>query len=81
MATVIIGVAPFRTRLLAMSLPRLVITPHLMGRPLGRPGDAATQRAVLETALTLLETASGPGSVVDFDPGQSEGRPPAGTPA
>lgn len=57
-ATVVIAVAAFRERLEAMSLPRLVITPHLMGRPLGMPGDAARQRAVLLAALALLENAA-----------------------
>lgn len=53
-ATVIIASVPFKTRLEAMAVPRLVATPHLMGRPLGIPGDAAEQRRILETALQLL---------------------------
>lgn len=37
-----------------MGLSRTVITSHPMGRPLGIPGDATTQRAVVEHALSLL---------------------------
>ena len=57
-ATVVIAVAAFRDRLQAMSLPRLVLTPHLMGRPVGMPGDQARQRATLLAALELLEQAT-----------------------
>jgi hypothetical protein len=57
-ATVIIAVAAFRDRLTAMRLPRLVITPYLMGRPLGMPGDMNRQRATLMAALNLLERST-----------------------
>lgn len=66
MATVIIAVAAFRERLTSMSVPRLVVTPHLMGRPLGMPGDRIRQSQVLAAALDLLEQASGNGAVVDL---------------
>jgi len=56
-ATVVIGVAAFRDRLTAMSLPRLVITPHLMGRPLGMPQNRARQREILLAAFDLLDHA------------------------
>lgn len=65
-ATVVIGVAAFRDRLAAMSLPRLVVTPHLMGRPLGKPGDQARQRAVLLAAFDLLENAAQGKTVVEL---------------
>jgi hypothetical protein len=65
-ATVVVGIAAFRDRLTAMRLPRLVTTPHLMGQPLGRPGDAAGQRAVILAALALLASAEEPGAVVDL---------------
>jgi len=64
-STVVIGVAAFRPRMMAMSLPRLVATPHLMGRPIGAPGDRAGQREVLRAALALLEGATVGGTVVD----------------
>jgi hypothetical protein len=56
-ATVVIGVAAFRDRLAAMRLPRLVVTSHLMGRPLGTPQDRTRQREILLTAFDLLEHA------------------------
>lgn len=54
-ATVIIAAEAFRDRLEAMRVPRLLTTPHWMGRPLGRPGDVATQRETLRKALAQLE--------------------------
>jgi hypothetical protein len=56
-ATVIVSSRPFRSRLEAMSPPRLLLTPHPMGRVLGAPGDAVRQREVLLAALDLLQTA------------------------
>jgi hypothetical protein len=41
-----------------MQLPRLVITPELMGRTLGMPNDVTTQRRYLDIGLDLLENAS-----------------------
>ncbi len=46
-----------------MHLPRVVATPHLMGRPLGVPGDADEQNRILHAALHLLQTATQPNSV------------------
>jgi hypothetical protein len=39
-----------------MGLSRSLVTRHPMGRPLGAPGDAKRQRAVVETALGLLDS-------------------------
>ena len=61
--TVIITAAPFQDRLEAMSPPRLVVTPYPMGRPLGLPHRADQQRAVLLSALNLLQDANGNGAV------------------
>jgi len=66
MATVVIGVAAFRDRLTAMSLPRLVVTPHLMGRPLGPPGQRVRQQEVLLAAFGLLAHAQQGKSIVDL---------------
>jgi hypothetical protein len=55
--TVIIAARPFAVRLENMSVPRLLITPHPMGRVLGAPGDTEKQRRVVEAALDLLEEA------------------------
>ncbi len=47
-----------------MSVPRALITQHPLGRPLGAPGDAERQRAVVERALGLL--ASTEPIITDF---------------
>ena len=65
-STVIVAVRAFRPRLEAMRVPRLVVTPWPMGRPLGLPGDIATQRATIVAALRLLETADRGGSVIEM---------------
>jgi hypothetical protein len=61
--TVIIAVKAFQPRLEAMHVPRALITPHLMGRPLGYPYQKERQQAVLEAALALLVDAIEPGSI------------------
>ena len=50
-----------------MRLPRLVITPELMGKTLGMPNDAATQRRYLEIGLELLENASQGNTIVEVE--------------
>lgn len=67
--TVVVGVKAFRDRLAAMRVPRVIITPHPMGRTLGAPGDVETQRKIILAALDLLENAAGPGAIVDFPDG------------
>jgi len=48
--------------------PRALLVPFPHGYPLGRPGDAAFQRRVIESALRLLESPSLPPPVlVDFE--------------
>ena len=56
-ATVVVAARPFKARLEAMAVPRLLLTPFPMGRVFGRPGDRKGQRAVVELALNMLETA------------------------
>ena len=43
-----------------LRLPRVLVTPHLMGRTVGPVGDRARQRSVVEAALALLTEAVGP---------------------
>ena len=62
--TVIIAVQAFQARLKAMTLPRVLLTPHLMGRPLSPPHQEERQREVLLAALQLLEQADQGGTVV-----------------
>ena len=45
-------------KMVTMKIPRLVITPELMGKTLGMPDDVTTQRQYLEIGLDLLENAS-----------------------
>ena len=66
MLTVVIAVRAFKDLLAAMKVPRALITPELMGRPLGLPGDLARQRAALEAGLNLMEEAETGGSIVEL---------------
>lgn len=55
--------------------PRALHTPFPLGRPLGEPGDAGFQLAVLRKALALLERTDGPVLLEDFAedaPGQRD---------
>jgi len=65
-ATVIIAIRAFRDSLKAMTVPRLLITPHLMGRPLGAPGDLDRQRSIIMAALKLLEKAERMGTIIEM---------------
>ena len=53
--TVAFGVQAFKSRMLPMSIPRLVLTPELMGKTLGKPHDTETQRRYLKAGLEMLE--------------------------
>ena len=64
--TVMVGVAAFAMPLQEMNIPRLLLTPHLMGRPFGAPHDLETHRNVAQTALNLLETAVSGGTVMNY---------------
>ena len=65
-ATVIIAAKAFRKRLEALIPPRVLITRHVMGRPLGPPGDQRRQRQVLNAALQLLGEATEAGTFVEL---------------
>ena len=58
MATVIIAAKSFESRMRMMALPRVLLTPELLGRPIGPPFDRQRQYAVVSQALALLETAT-----------------------
>jgi hypothetical protein len=64
--TVAFGVQAFRSRMLPMSIPRLVLTPELMGKTLGRPHDRETQRRYLTAGLELLENAASGGMLFEM---------------
>lgn len=57
-ATVIIGLIPQHVE--RMRPPRALLVPFPLGRPLGAPGDAGFQRAVLTAALGLAERVDVP---------------------
>jgi hypothetical protein len=46
--------------------PRAVFLNHPLGNAVGRPSEPDQQRAVLRTALGLLESATEPGVIVDL---------------
>jgi len=65
-ATIIIAVKAFETRMRMMSLPRVLLTPQLLGRPLGNPFDAKLQISILNAALQLLEKADRNKTILDY---------------
>ena len=65
-STVIIAVRAFREQLVQMTLPRVVTTPHLLGRPLSAPGDSQRQHESILAALELLKSAKQVGTTYDL---------------
>jgi hypothetical protein len=61
-ATVILGSA--RDIVEHCGVPRFVFTDFPLGNPCGKPFDAAMQRAIVGSALDLLETAHLPRTTV-----------------
>jgi hypothetical protein len=49
-----------------VGVPRLAGISYPLSRPLGQPGDADGQRAVLRATLALLESATGPDDYVEL---------------
>ena len=64
--SVIIAVRAFRQRFHELRVSRAVITPYIIGRPLGSPGDVQNQRAIILTALDLLKNSKDGGRIVDY---------------
>ena len=58
--TVSVFIAAFEHVAGRLRLPRVLVTPHLMGRTIGPVGDPGRQRSVVEAALALLTEADGP---------------------
>lgn len=56
--TIAFVVRAFKSRVVPMRVPRLVITSELMGKTLGKLNDGSTQRRYLDTGLELLENVS-----------------------
>ena len=55
-----ITLASMRPVVEKMAAPRALYCEFPLGRPLGKPGDAAFQRGVLELAFTTLDASAGP---------------------
>ena len=52
----------------AVRPPRALFVPFPHGYPLDQPNDPPRQRAVLEAALRMLETAEGAPVLEDYEP-------------
>ena len=59
-ATVCVLIEAFEHYAREMRVPRTLVTPHPMGRPMGAPGDRARQEAVIRRALALVDDATEP---------------------
>ena len=55
--TVCVYIEAFRPDAELLKPARTLVTPHIMGRPLGLPHRREQQLAVIRAALRLLETA------------------------
>ena len=66
--SVIIMSTAFKDRTTAMNPARILLTPNPMGRPLSAPFDAEKQRDVLKAALSIVESATQGGTVVNYEP-------------
>lgn len=66
LATVVVQVRAFRPVAERMALPRVVVTRHLLGRPIGPPNDAARHLHVLRAALALLDDAREGRTIVEL---------------
>ena len=66
LASVIIAVDSFRPVFERMKAPRVIATPHPMGRPLGPPKNRAKQKRIVSAALDLLDSATQGNSVVSI---------------
>ena len=55
--TVIIAIEAFEETLLSMSLPRMLLTPFPLGRPIGFPGNINQHIRVVQAALNMLTEA------------------------
>jgi len=65
--TVCVYIEVFRPDAELLKPARTLVTPHLMGRPLGLPHRREQQLAVIRAALRLLETADHAPTMETFD--------------
>jgi hypothetical protein len=57
-STVIIAMQAFQNRIDAMTVARLLLTHHPMGKPMGAPFDHEEHTRIIREALKLLEDAT-----------------------
>jgi hypothetical protein len=60
--TVILATDVFEARLLAMTPARTLLTPYVMGQPVGPPGEKDLQKRAVVAALELLPSARDAGT-------------------
>ncbi len=65
-ATVIVMIKAFAPRVSPMRLPRVLLTPFMLGRPIGPAFATDVQRETLRQALALLESADQPETVIEL---------------
>jgi len=65
LSTVMVGLIP--QHVARMRPPRALVVPFELGRPFGAPNQPALQSEVLEATLDLLQQASSPPFVAEFD--------------
>lgn len=65
-STVAIFIRAFRHQAVNLKVPRVVVTPNILGRTVGRVGDVQGQEKVVRQALRLLEEAEAPGTIWDL---------------
>jgi hypothetical protein len=63
--TISVFIHAFRHRAVELQVPRVLVTPHLMGRTIGPAHDVERQRDVVHAALALLRDAEEPATIVD----------------
>jgi len=66
LSTVALYIRAFRHQAQYLKVPRTVVTSNLLGRTVGRVGDAEGQRNVVRNALRLLAEATAPGAILDL---------------
>ena len=65
-STVTVYIRAFLYQALNMKPPRALITPHMLGRTMGSPGDVQRQAQAVKSALDLFVTAELPGTVQEL---------------
>lgn len=65
-STVAIFIRAFRHQAVNLKVPRVVVTPNILGRTVGKVRDVQGQEKIVRLALRLLEEAQAPGTIWDL---------------